>query len=637
MRKLLLAACMLYSVSLLAAPGDTTTVQAHSTIQMNHFGNFDTTIEFPDGNTSYRKVLMTFTLGKYQCPGSPQYCGDWDYTIQNILMTPNGDTVELGRYITPYANAGSPRTPWSWTQRYVFDVTDFYTLLKDSATVRIHYSGYSWGFTGDIHFDFIEGTPPRDVLGVENVWKGSYAYGKTPSINDRIASHNTTAPTGTQSTELKLIISGHGSDNSGCSEFCKKFYEVVLNNNKFDKTDLWRDNCGYNHMYPQSGTWVYNRGNWCPGDVVFPNTHELASVTGGSNFDIDVDFEAHTSAGNNASYSVNGTLFYYDAFNKNVDASLDDIIAPSNHETHFRENPHTGSPIVTVTNTGASTINSIKFAYEIAGGPSRREYTWNGTIASLEKADIEFPIMQDLQIVTGTNTFNVEIVEVNGSADDDATNNKMSSEFEAAIQYPSTIIVNMRTNNIPNETSWEVFDITRNSIVAQRVGAQANTNYSDTVHMAPGMYKLVVKDAGCNGLSWWAAQSAGSGSLKINRVGSFIALPLNGYFGGDFGCGFTQYFNMNWPAGISELENTNASITAYPNPATETVNIQINGILKIEGEVSITDMLGRNVKKIKITDMHTVIGTEGMENGIYNVVYHTEGGNRLQTRVVIAK
>ena len=134
---------LLVAAQLQAAPGDTTWVQAHSNVQLNYYNNFDTLINFPDGTTKYRKIIMVFTLGKYVCPGSPTYCSDWDYTVQNYLMNKRGDTLELGRLITPYAKGA--RMPASWTQKYYFDVTDYATALKDSNLIRIHYSGYSGG------------------------------------------------------------------------------------------------------------------------------------------------------------------------------------------------------------------------------------------------------------------------------------------------------------------------------------------------------------------------------------------------------------------------------------------------------------------------------------------------------------
>src|SRR5690606_16326991 len=256
---------LLSATLLFAAHGDTTKVQTFAGLQMNHYGAFDTTVEFPDGSVSYRKVLMTFTLGKYACsgynpnnagdgPGKTGWCGDWDYDVHLFIMTKTGDTLEMGRFITPYARQTAPRTPTTWKQRYEFDVTDFYNQLKDSATVRIFYSGYSWGFTGNVRFDYIEGTPPRNVIDIERVWGSGSRFGDTSAaqfIENKIDTKSLTAPANTQFSELLFTITGHGADDNGCSEFCKKFYEVELNNNKFDKTDIWRDDCGSNHFYPQ--------------------------------------------------------------------------------------------------------------------------------------------------------------------------------------------------------------------------------------------------------------------------------------------------------------------------------------------------------------------------------------------------
>ncbi|HWY38038.1 MAG TPA: hypothetical protein VNY73_05735, partial [Bacteroidia bacterium] len=170
---LLLSFACLTRVS--ANPGDTTWVQANN-VYLNYYNNFDTLAHFPNGSVSYRKILMIFTLGEYICPASATYCHQWDYTVSNYVLTAT-DTVELSRLITPYANAGTPRFPSNWTQHYIYDVTHFAPLLKDSAVIRINYSGYSGGFTGNIKFAFIEGTPERNVIGVQRLWLGSYAFG----------------------------------------------------------------------------------------------------------------------------------------------------------------------------------------------------------------------------------------------------------------------------------------------------------------------------------------------------------------------------------------------------------------------------------------------------------------------------
>src|SRR5690606_20640761 len=268
---------------------------------------------FPNTSTTYRDITMTFTLGKYQCPGNPQYCGDWDYTAQIFLLTPT-DTFQIGRLITPYANV--QRFPWNWKHSYNFDVTDFAQYLKDSTSIRIHYSGYSGGFTADVKFTFIEGTPPRNVVKIDRLWHGQFGYGNPASIEAQMNARALTMPAGAQTAVLKFNVTGHGANSiDNCSEFCSKYYRVNLNNTLIAQKDIWRDNCGLNNLYPQTGTWVYDRANWCPGDVVQSNFHPLNGLTAASNYTIDVDFQAYNVANSQASYIVEGQVIYYGGYN----------------------------------------------------------------------------------------------------------------------------------------------------------------------------------------------------------------------------------------------------------------------------------------------------------------------------------
>src|SRR5690606_4763957 len=146
---------------------------------------------------------------------------------------------------------------------------------------------------------------------------------------------------------------------------CPNSYTMNLNNNPIATQNFWRTDCGSNNYYPQNGTWVFNRAGWCPGDLVHGYSHELTGVTANNNYNLNVTFPAYTSAGSGskASYIIESSVIYYAGFNKQLDASLDDIIAPTLSETHFRSNPHTGDPIIKVTNTGSGAITSLKFEY----------------------------------------------------------------------------------------------------------------------------------------------------------------------------------------------------------------------------------------------------------------------------------
>ena len=658
----LLSAFLFISLSSKAAPGDTTWVQANNT-QLTYYGNFDTTITFPAPGTSYRKIYMIFTLGKYMCPGytygtgSVPWCGDWDYTVMNYLMTPGGDTLELGRFITPYANNGAPRTPWTWQQHYVYDVTDYAYLLHGSASMRILFSGYSGGFTANIRFAFIEGTPDRDVIAIKRLWRGTYGYGDTThhdsnDINTHFLAMPETAPALTQTADLKFTVTGHGSDSNGCCEFYSSKYSTMLNSSPIDTTTIWRSDCGLNELYPQSGTWLYERGNWCPGAIVYSHFHGLPGISAGTSYNVAVQFAPYVRWGSGGVYTTEATLIYYKGLNKTLDASLDQIIAPSSDENHFRENPISALPIVHVKNTGANAITSMQLSCTVDGG-APFYYNWVGSLPSMADSDIIFPGVPDIKSASGTSgvhNFMAKIVMVNGNpGDDDSTNNVMTSSFVGAPVWPVSFKIQMRTNNETDlsgnsETTWQIFNES-NAVVASRMVSAINTVYTDTVTLGPGSYKLVITDGSCDGLQWWANSGTGinTGYFYVKKL-TAQNIPMNGYnYGGtynnDFGCGFTQYFTTGWPVGINDLSESQVGIEAYPNPAQNTVNIDISGMQRVKGKIQIIDVLGRIVSETICTDIHSQVNVEALTNGVYTLLFidDQQPNNKLATRLLIAK
>jgi hypothetical protein len=647
-----------------ATPGDTTWVQAQN-LQLTHFGSFDAAISFPSGGTSYRKIYLVFTLGTYACGGSSQ-CHQWDYDVHNILMTPGGDTIELSRFITPYANTGVPRFPAGWTHRYVFDVTDYYPLLKGNAVFRLFYSGYTFGFTANVRFAFIEGTPERNVLGITKLWGGGFTYGKASDpIDSHIKAVTRTAPAGTQNTELKLLITGHGSDTNQCCEFASHNYRVKVNGNILDTQAIWRADCGLNELYPQGGTWIYDRANWCPGAIVNPNTHRLTGVSAGASYNIDLDFDPYTNTNTTyGSYNVQANAIYYGAFNKSVDASLESIIAPTNFEAHFRENPSSARPIINVRNTGGTTISTMQIVYGVKDS-TPATYTWTGSLAPLTENQIILPELPSLKKMSmdglaGTYTFTARIAGVNGAPDNDALNDSMRSNFTVAPVWPPIFIIDMRTNNEgvsalnqnPSETSWKIIDASGN-IIASRTNANVKTNYLDTVELPQGgMYNLTITDLGCDGLNWWVYRvntylGVDSGSLTVRDWATNAILPLNGYtdksahfyYHDDFGCSYTQNFSTKgYPAGVRGLKPTTARLVAYPNPAQKEVKVALYTLTKIRGSMSIVDVVGRTVLSVSTSSATTSINVQTLRPGLYQIIYHDDNdGSSVSTRVSIVQ
>jgi hypothetical protein len=651
-----------------AAPGDTTWVQANNIPQINHYGDFDTLVTFPNGSVSYRKIIMVYTLGQYNCPAGTQYCHQWDYTVTNFVITPT-DTLELSRYITPYATTGTPGFGATWKQHYYFDVTDYYNQLKNNATIRMSYSGYSWGFSADIKFAFIEGTRERDVLGVDKLWNGYFTYGDAANpIDNMVTAKTLQTPANTQFAELNMKISGHGADaTTNCCEFNETDnghdYFVKLNGAQVDLFNVWKDDCGRNEISPQGGTWIYNRANWCPGSTVETVRHKLPGVTGGSNLSLDVDFEAYLNTPTTANtsyggYILEGQVFYYGDYNKNVDASLENIISPTIDENFINENPGGSRPTVRVRNSGKDPITSIKFGYGVKDS-TVYNYTWTGNLNPSQTIDItlnECPTLtaMSLDTITGMYKFKVSIDQVNGVTDAEASNNTFISTFVAAPTWPTAITITMKTNNVglnglnagPSETSWKIVDMYGN-VFAQRENCALSTTYTDTVSFAiGGFYRLVITDQGCDGLYWWAYAntSVSSGDFAVRKLGSTAKIPMNGYnyTGGykhDFGCEFSQYFTtVSNPTGIvTMLPQARLGMDVYPNPSSSQVMVQINDEENNSGVLVITNTMGQVVKTEAISNLRTVVDISKLSEGLYTFTYKNSKSEVVQQRLSVIK
>src|SRR5690606_16150632 len=126
------------------------------------------------------------------------------------------------------------------------------------------------------------------------LWHGNfnYGHGSTP-INTALGVKSYTVPSGTNVAEAKMNITGHGGDDNSCAEFCPNVYTLTLNGNQLVQQPFFRTDCSGNDMYPQSGTWVFSRAGWCPGDLVKTLSHPLAGVSG--TFNLGMTFPPYTS------------------------------------------------------------------------------------------------------------------------------------------------------------------------------------------------------------------------------------------------------------------------------------------------------------------------------------------------------
>ncbi len=657
-----------------AAPGDTTTVSVHQAVDMTWYGPYEQMGTFPDGSVTYNKILMEYTMG---CASGG--CSDWDYTTKIEARIPTGafdstvltvdtitmDTIwnvfevmesfELGRVITPYGGYMATNQQGynnNWKHKYVFDVTDFVHLLRDDVMIRAFYDGWSSGFSVTLDFKFIEGTPAREVIGIKNVYQGSGSYltGGFAFENNNFPQKTLDMPTDMSSAKLRVTISGHGFDNNvNCAEFCERDYYVKVDGNQIAEQSIWRDDCGFNPIYPQGGTWIYNRANWCPGDKAYAFEHDLTPyVTAGQTADINVDMESYFWNGaQQPSYIYSIQLVTYKDNNFVNDGALEDIIQPSTADAHKRVNPACGQPVIKLKNEGQNPLTSAIIEYGV-NGSGVCTFTWTGNLAFMESEEVALPSIVWSEYDENDKTFNAEIISVNGGMDDNSLNDKLSSTFEVPnATFPPDLKIRIQTNNRGYENGYVLTDSDGNVISERAVGSLGNNStYEDEVNLTPNCYILRIFDTGGDGLQWWANTAQGNGSAFIFRADIPFALKT---FNADFGSEIHYEFTIGeigaiphsgdcTPVSNEDIILEDKQLKVRPNPNTGLFNIELENIQLENAELSVLNLLGQSVHEIRLGNVQgnysQTLNVQHLPKGLYLLNIEYDGG-QLSRKVLI--
>lgn len=493
---------------------------------------------------------------------------------------------EMGRMITPYAKS----FPKTFRYEYLYDVTDFASLLHDSVELRMVYEGYTFGFTSTLEFFFIEGIPDREAFQLEQIYNAYYTYGNASNpIEKNLSSKKFTVPQDAVNTKLRILITGHGGEqNENCAEFCAKYYYLRLNKKLIASQLVWKDDCGSNAIINQPGTWIYDRSNWCPGEKIRVYEYNL-DVAPGSTDSIDMDMDPFVANGG-AGYGIAAYLVYYKANQYTLDAGIEEILAPTTDFWQSRFNPVCDNGKMVLKNRGTQTITSVKFSYRI-GDAQITQGSWIGSLAFGNTAEVSLPWL-NWPSDHSKNTFTVWLTEVNGQSvtnDENAYNNTLTSHVSVPDAVPSYFIIETLTNTKPEENSYQIKDAS-GKVIFSKTFTKASFMHRDTFNLNLGCYSLELTDKGKNGLSFWA-NSAGNGSFRI-RSG---VTPVNFLktFNPDFG-NFVRYnFTVMYKVGIDESALERLQI--FPSPASDLIHIE--GYATVE-RVELLEFNGKVVNTI---------------------------------------
>lgn len=326
-----------------------------------------------------------------------------------------------------------------------------------------------------------------------------------------------------QAYRIKSIVSGHGhAGPRNCCEWDSKTHTWYMNDWELFQWNVWTD-CGNNPIYPQGGTWPFDRAGWCPGTIVDEYEFELTPyVLPGDTINLDYGIENYYDNGEkDGTFRMTHQLISYGKPNFKNDVELVDIIAPSSKDAYSRINPICDNPQIIIRNTGANTVHSIKLEYGFTKG-KKSKYTWHGDLSFLDSDTLILPPM-DWKKLKKDPTFIVDITSVNGGNDENPQNNRLTSTAPLPMQLPPEFTLQIHTNNVnrAHENAFTISD-SQGKVFYSDDNFTDDTKYSYDISLKKGCYQFLFTDKMEDGISvhWWYRNSDPdkmgiNGSVKI--------------------------------------------------------------------------------------------------------------------------
>jgi hypothetical protein len=518
MRQLITCLLVLFSITSWAQR-DTVTVQVFT---FDDIVKRRDTIQLPDDGRTWEKIYMIRTLKCDEKTKRDKYkCGEWDYSTHTMLYLQKKDTteiLELENFVTPYGKGLDLNGDKGWT--YVYDVTDYAPVLKG----KVDISSGNLQELLDMKFIFIEGTPARNVISVENLYPwGSYNYGKLAD-EEVLKSFKLALNPKAKGYMLRARISGHGHYGPrNCCEWDNKTHTYFGNKQVLFRWNVWK-NCGDNPIYPQGGTWQFDRAGWCPGTPVDTYDFELTNkVNPGDTLDFDYGIEQYKDNGEKGgNYIMSHQIFTYGAPNFKNDASVSDIISPTTKDAYDRINPICKNPEIIIKNTGSNKLRSLTITYGLRSG-KQETFVWNGNLNFLSEERVTLPDMQ-WRTMDKDPVFVVTVSEPNGAKDEYQWNNTLSSEIKKPMQLPSKIFLHIEAQalNRARDNGYELVNKKGEVIYAKEVLEDGEV-IDQLVELEDGFYEFRVYDRKEDGMirQWWYRRSNPDMVGKNGRIAIF--------------------------------------------------------------------------------------------------------------------
>jgi hypothetical protein len=517
------------------------------------------------------------------------YCPQGHAIAQNIQNQNPGNVflinIHTGGYANPQGNDPDFRTQWGAA------------IANQSQLI-----GYP---AGTVNRHYFPGTAQNGGTGTAQS-RGTWAATSNETLGlPSYLNMATEASVDVSTGEMTVLVEAY---YTGSSPEPSNFLNVaLLQNNTLGPQTGGNAGNEYNHMHRLvdmlTGQWGEEITQTSAGDFVSRTyTYQIPADYNGvpvEYADLElVVFMTETTqeiiSGNGAYPTFTGLVHQNDVFVR----AIDDISEQCYGEL---------SPIVNIQNVGTDTLTSVDLVYSI--NDLTYEYTWTGSLSSLESTSVELPIAPF--VFSGTNT-----VTVTAADDENNSNNTQTTTFADAQEYSGDLTLTITTDSWGSEVTWDVRDYS-GTMVASGGPYGNNSTYTETISLpSESCYTFNIYDSYGDGLL--------SGGVSLVDDQGTVIWQSNG----DYGSGASKTFGFQVVTlGTNDVQTIGAVI--YPNPAQNIVNI----VGADQASIAVYDLLGRNVWTQAQASNQVQMDVTSLAAGTYFV--RLTKGNQVQTEKLV--
>lgn len=265
-------------------------------------------------------------------------------------------------------------------------------------------------------------------------------------------------------------------------------------------------------------------------------------------------------------------------------------------------------PYISVSGAGETPVTTMDIEYSSSVSPAQT-FTWTGNLGFEQDLKIQLPNV--LANVGSATQVSAKILSINGTAIEDAAKTvsltKKAPKDANGAQFKVVVV----TDQYAGEVGWKMYGPDGSTIKSKKYSGQSikkDTVYIDVTEL--GCYTFEITDSYGDGGARHSVYDFAGNRVVYGSATSYADVA--------------RYDIKLLSVGLEEAAGVILQTIAYPNPAKDRVNLEISTLQSSQANITVVDMLGREV--IKLGDVNLAngkntfeINTSALSNGAYFV------------------